>query len=308
MSKDFYKTLGVEKGASDSEIKSAYRKMALKWHPDKHKGDKEAEKKFKEINEAYEVLSDKQKRQQYDTFGSAGANGFQGFGGGSGGFNFNGFQGQGNANAFSDIFEAFFGGGFGGMNPNAPRRGSDIEASIQITFNDAAFGCEKELEISAPDGQGGRVKERVKVKIPAGITNRSTIRVSGKGGKGIRGGSNGDLYITLLVERHPNFVRSGADVHSEIKIHMLQALLGTELEVDTIHGPEKVKIPAGTQHGTVFKVSGKGTKQLNSDKMGNHMAKILVEIPKKLSKKEKELYEQIAEETKLEVKKGGLFW
>lgn len=305
MAKDFYQVLGLNKGANEQEIKSAYRKLALQWHPDKHKGEKDAEQRFKEINEAYEVLSDPQKRQQYDTFGSAGAGGqgFQGFGNGN--FDFQSFGGGG----FADIFESFFGAsGFNGGRADGPRRGSDIEASIQISFRDAAFGAEKDLEITKPDGQGGRVKERVKVKIPAGIGNGSTIRLTGKGGKGVRGGRDGDLYITLLVEKHPKFVRAGADVHSEVTIHLLQGVLGTTIEVETLHGNAEIKVPAGTADGTVFKIAGKGAAELNTGGMGDHLVKVRLDVPKKLSKREKELYEELAAEAKIDVKKGGLFW
>ncbi len=377
---DLYEILGVAKGATDSEVKAAYRKQALKWHPDKHKGDKSAEEKFKEINKAYEVLSDKQKRQQYDTFGSAGGNGgfgggFQG--GGNGGFDFSDFMGGNSGAGFADIFETFFGnaqggGGGRGRKKNGPMRGNDIEATISIGFMEAVFGCEKDLEISKAEvckkckgdgadpgstiisckGCGGtgeirtvrntilgqvattrvcsecngegkvpekvctschgamrvRAKERVKVKIPAGVDNGSTIRLSGKGEAGVRGGDHGDLYIVLRVESSKNFVRSGYDIHTELEIHLVQAVLGDEVDVETLYGPEKLKIPAGTYDGSVFKLSEKGVKKLNKDDHGNHLVKIRIEIPEKLSKRERELYEELAEEAGLEVKKGGLFW
>ena len=373
MAKDLYEILGVSKGADDKEIKSAYRKLALKWHPDKHKGDKESETKFKEINQAYEVLSDKQKRQQYDTIGSTGG---PGGGFGDGGFDFSGFSGGG-AGGFADIFEQFFGGAAGGGNGRGPRkqgpmRGNDIEAGISIGFEEAAFGTEKQLEITKLDvcdkcsGEGAepgssivtcttcsgsgeirsvrntilgqvstsricdrcngvgkipekvcskcegrkrvRAKQRVKVKIPAGVDNGSTVRLSGKGEGGLNGGPYGDLYIRLSVKAHEKFVRSGADVHSEVHIHALQAILGDEVEVETVHGKEKIKIPAGTMDGKVFKIKNKGIEKLGTTGHGDHMAKIRVEIPQKLSKKEKELYAELADEAGLKIKKSSGFF
>jgi molecular chaperone DnaJ len=375
MSKDLYGVLGVQKGATEKEIKSAYRKLALQWHPDKHKGDKKAETKFKEINQAYEVLSDKQKKQQYDTFGSAGGAGGGGYG--SGGFDFSGFSQGGGSQGFADIFESFFGGSGGGGGRGARKRsssmrGNDIEATINISFTEAVFGCEKDLEIAKADvckhckGKGAepgssivtcttcsgtgeiravrntilgqmstsrgcdqcmgegrvpdkkcskchgttreRVKERVKVKIPAGVDNGSTIRLSGKGEGGIKGGTPGDLYINLQVTPSKEFRRHGADIHSVLNIPVVQSVLGGEAEIETIHGKEKIKIPAGTEEGKVFKLNGKGTIKLGSDSKGDHLVKIKLVVPKKLSKKEKELYLELAREQGVDVSKGGLFW
>ena len=369
--KEYYTRLGVNENATKEEIKKAYRKLALQWHPDKHKGEKDAEEKFKEINQAYEVLSDKQKRQQYDTFGSAGgAGGFPGGGAGFGGFDFSGGGG-----GFADIFESFFGGG-GGMGgtdrpKSASRRGNDIEAGVNITFEEAVFGTEKELEITKPDvcdhcsGQGAepgspivscktcqgtghvrtvkntilgqistsricsecngegkvpekkctvchgtsrvRKKDRIKIKIPAGVDNGSVIRVTGKGEGGVKGGPAGDLYINLYVADDKRFVRNGYNIHSEKQIHPAQAVLGTEIPVETIHGKETIKVPAGVADGTILKLSGKGVSRMGSGH-GDHLVKIKIDVPKKLSKKERELYEQIAELAKVPVKKaGGIF-
>lgn len=374
--KDLYKILGVKKDATETEIKAAYRKLALKWHPDKHKGDEDAETKFKEINVAYELLSDKQKRQQYDAFGSAGPGGAGGFPGGGGagfgGFDFSGFSGG--SSGFADIFETFFGGGNvrSRSKKAGPIRGNDIEAAIKIDFEEAVFGCEKELEITKPDvcehcsgkgaepgssivtcktcggegeirearntilgqmttsrtcdeclGEGrvpekkctkchgttrARVKERVKVKIPAGVDNGSTIRLSGKGEGGINGGPGGDLYINLIVNPSKKFVRSGNDIHVEVDIHLVIAVMGGEIEVETIDGKERIKIPAGTEDGKVFKLSDKGVPKVSGSGRGDHLVKVRILIPKKLSKKEKELYLQLAEEAGIDTKKGGLFW
>jgi len=371
---DLYEILGVQKSATDADLKAAYRKLAMKWHPDKHKGEKDAETKFKEINVAYEILSDKQKRQQYDTFGSTGGGGSAGGGGGFGGFDPSGFSGfSGGASDFADIFESFFGGG-GGHNSarrGGPVRGNDIEAAIQISFEEAVFGCEKELEITKPDkcktckgdgvepgsskmtcgacggagqiravkntilgqmattrvcsecdGEGQvpkkkcsvchgtsriRVKERVRAKIPAGVDNGSTIRLSGKGEGGVKGGSAGDLYINLYVEPSKRFIRHGYDIHSEIVLHVVQAVLGDEITAATIHGDEKIKIPPGTVDDKVFKLSSKGVQKLNSNSFGDHLVKVKIDIPQKLSKKEKDLYIELAKESGLDVKKSGWF-
>lgn len=373
MANDLYEILGIAKGATDAEIKSAYRKLAMKWHPDKHKGDAEAEKKFKEINGAYEILSDAKKRQQYDTFGSAGGQG--GGGGGFGGMDFGGFDfSGGGAAGFADIFESFFGGGGGGGRSKPKRggalRGNDIEASIKIPFEEAVFGAEKELEITKPDvckhcsGKGAepgsaiitcktcngtgevrtvrntilgqmatsrlcdtclgegrvpektcgvchgtsrvRAKERIRVRIPAGVDNGSTIRLREKGEAGVRGGAYGDLYISLQVEPSKKFFRAGYDIHSETRVHLIQAVLGDEISVETVHGKELIKMPAGTEDGKVFKISGKGVPR--QDGHGDHLVKIRINIPSKLSKKEKELYVELAKEAGLDIKKGGLFW
>ena len=385
MARDLYEILGIQKGASDDEIKKAYRKLALQWHPDKHKGDKDAESKFKEINQAYEVLSDKQKRQQYDTFGSAGAsNGFPGGGGaagaGFGGFDFSGFSGGGGG-GFADIFESFFNGGGGGgfsqggqsssRQKGGARRGNDIEATIRISFEEAAFGAERELEVkkamkcdhcdgksyepgskmitcSACNGSGqirsvrntilgqiatnrtcdtcegeGKVAEKkcskchgtsrvrntekITVKIPAGVDNGSTIRLSGKGEDGVKGGPTGDLYLNLVVDSHKEFERHGIDIYSDLNIHVAQAALGDEVEIKTLHGKSRIKIPAGTTEGKSFRIPEKGVTKISSNKHGDHIVTVKIDILKKLSKREKELYEELAKESKIDIKKGNWF-
>lgn len=365
MPKDYYEILGVSKDATDTDIKKAYRKLALKYHPDKHKGDKDAEKNFKSINEAYQVLSDKQKRSQYDRFGTAdfssgGASGFPG-----GGFDFSGFSGGG---SFSDIFESFFGVSGAGSRPKkrGPVTGNDIEVTMKLTFEEAAFGCQKEMEITKPakcdhcggkgaepgskiincsicngtgeirsvkntilgqmatsracDNCGGegrlpekkctlchgttrtRVKDSIRVKIPAGIDNGSTIRLSEKGEGGIYGGSSGDLYVHVQVVPSRKFIRNGYDVHGEKEIELVQAVLGDEVFVDTIHGKVKLKIPAGTQSGKIFRINGKGIQKLHSSSFGDHYVKIPVKIPEKLSGKERGLWLELAKNAGIEPK------
>lgn len=359
MSKDYYEILGVSRTATDDEIKKAYRKLALKYHPDKHKGDKDSEKKFKEINEAYQALSDRQKRAQYDQFGTADSSG--GFQGGFSDFDFSGFNTGG---SFSDIFESFFGTSGGrsqssrGGRKRGPITGNDIEAVIKLSFEEAVFGCQKELEITKPakcdncngtgaepgskisncsycngtgevrsvkntilgqistsrtcDNCGGegrvpekqcskchgttrvRARESIRVKIPTGVDNGSTIRLSGKGEGGVYGGESGDLYVHIQVVSSKKFIRSGYDIHGEKEIHISQAVLGDEVNVETIHGNIKLKVPAGTQSGRVFKIANKGVQKLHSSSYGDHYVKMAVKTPEKLSRQERELWLSIA--------------
>lgn len=376
MSKDYYKILGVDKSASEAEIKKAFRSAARKYHPDQAKGDKkEAEKKFKEVSEAYEVLGDKQKRQQYDQFGSAGAN----FGGGGAGFNGAGFDFSnvnfdfGGGGGFGDIFESFFGGGRG-RNSRGPTPGANIQARVKVKFEDAVFGTTAEFKLDrlqtcshckgngaepgskisecktckgtgeitttrqtvfgtmqhssvCPDCEGegksyekkcatchgtGRERktEKIKVKIPAGVENGAVIRLAGQGEAGAKGGPAGDLFIQVVIEASRDFERRGADIFSTQKISFIEATLGNEIKVKTVHGNVKLKIPAGTQSHTNFKIKDYGSPVLNSNTKntkGDHIVKIVVEIPKKLSRKEKQLFEELAKESGLKVKKSGLF-
>lgn len=300
--RDYYEILGVGKNASDDEIKKAYRKLAVKYHPDKNPGDKEAEAKFKEINEAHDVLSDKQKRARYDQFGHAGVGGAGGnpFGGagnpfGQGGaFNFNGqtfnfdFGGGG---AFDDILGSIF--GFGG-GTRRPRRGADYQVGVTLTFEEAIFGTTKKVSVQGED---------LKIKIPAGIDDGMSIRLRGKGGPAPEGGTEpGDLYVRVRVKSHKHLTREGAIILSEEKIDMVDAALGCEIEVETVDGPITMKVPAGTQSGTPFKLSGHGVPFRGDGDRGPHIVTIIVETPKNLSKKQKELLEDFKK-----AKKRGLF-
>ena len=273
--RDYYEILGVSKSASDDEIKKAYRKLAVKYHPDKNPGDKEAEAKFKEINEAHDVLSDKQKRARYDQFGHAGVGGAGNpFGGGAAGNPFSGgafnFNGQtfnfdfGGGGAFDDILGSIF--GFGG--PGVTVEGSDL-----------------------------------KVKIPAGIDDGMSIRLRGKGGPApTKDAEPGDLYIRVRVKSHKHLTREGAIILSEEKISMVDAALGCEIEVETVDGLITMKVPAGTQSGTPFKLSGHGVPFRADGDRGPHIVTVIVETPKNLSKKQKELLEEFKNS-----KKRGLF-
>lgn len=350
---DYYDILGVKKDASADEIKKAFRKKAVELHPDKG-GD---EKAFKEVNEAYEVLKDKEKRQRYDQFGHAG------FGGNSGGFSggnpfegFGGFSGQ-NINfdfggGFGDIFDGIFGGGFSQNRNSQAKKGRDIEVELILNFKEAIFGTETEISLNLDDecehcegsgaepghgmrkcpdcngsgqqtrttqtlfgpiqqtvvcptcdGRGeipkqncsvcggsgiSRKKQSIKLKIPAGIDDGATIRLSGHG-EAIKGGEKGDLYVNIRVKADKKFTREGDLILSEEKISMIDAALGAEIEVETIDGPLTMKVPAGTQSHTDFKLSGHGVPHLRTERRGAQIVTIIVETPTKLSKKQKEL-------------------
>lgn len=290
--RDYYEVLGVSKNASDDEIKKAYRKLAIKYHPDKNPGDKEAEAKFKEINEAHDVLSDKQKRARYDQFGHAGVGGAGGgnpFGGQGGAFNFNGQTFNfdfGSGSPFDDILGNIF--GFGGA--RRPRRGADYQTSVTLTFEEAIFGTTKIIDIDGKD---------TKIKIPAGIDDGMSIRLAGKGGPAPEGGTErGDLYVRIKVKPHKHLTREGAIILSEEHIDMVDAALGCEIDVETVDGSVTMKVPAGTQSGTPFKLSGHGVPMRADGDRGPHIVTIIVETPKNLSKKQKELLEEFKKNKK----------
>lgn len=352
--RDYYEALGIGKEASDAEIKKAYRKLAKKYHPDVNK-EADAEAKFKEVNEAYEVLSDPQKKATYDQYGHAGLDGAAGFGGGG----FSGFGG------FEDIFGSFFGGGgfsgFGGgagRRNDGPRKGNDRFMQMRVDFMDSIFGktetvtidydevCDECLGTGAknkkdiqtcpkcngtghvmtqqrtpfgvfqsqsvcPDcggtgkkilnkcpkcnGQGYEHKRsKIEVKIPAGISSGQQVRIPNKGERGINGGSNGDLYIEIIVTPHKQFVRHGNDIYVQVPISAIDATLGCEIDVPTVYGDVSLTIPAGTQHGQKFRMREKGVKPVNGRGVqGNQIVEVAIEIPTRLSREEKELYEKL---------------
>lgn len=362
--RDYYEVLGVDKSADEQTLKKAYRKLAMKYHPDRNPGDKEAEEKFKEINEAYEVLSDSTKRQTYDQFGHAGMNGQGGFGGqGFGGQGFGGFE-----DIFGDMFGDIFGGGFGGggrPRRRGPERGADMRQSIQITFEEAAFGkktsikvnrseecsechgsgakagtskktcptcngagevrtvqrtpfgniassrtcstCEGEGEVvESPctkcGGKGSTRKVKtIEVDIPAGIDDGQMIKLAGQGELGSKGGPRGDLYIAVSVKNHSLFTREGYDIYFDMPITFAQAALGDEIEVPTLDGKVKYSIPEGTQTGTVFRLREKGIPKLRGNNRGDQYVKVVVDTPKKLNDKQKELLREFAKECGEEV-------
>ena len=356
MAHDFYEVLGIERNASQEDIKRKYRKLSKEWHPDKHKGEKDAEQRYKEINEAYETIGNPKKRQMYDQFGAAGAQaGAGGFGGAQQGFQ-GGFNSE-NLGGFSDIFESFFGGARGaGGRAQREQSGGDIEVEITVPFNDVVHGAQRIISLSKQqqcgtcDGAGakpgsktiscpkcggtgqvthtvqsffgtlqqrgvckdcqgsgtvpeescqkcggeGRVDEstNVTVEIPPGIQDGQTLRLRGLGHAGRQGATSGDLFVHIRVEQDVRFEREGDDVHSEQTIDVPDAILGTEIEVETVQGGVRLKIPAGTQPSQVFRLKGKGMPVLNSSRHGDHYVTVQVEIPKKLSKKEKGLVEE----------------
>lgn len=296
---DYYKILGVGKDASESEIKKAYRKLALKYHPDQTKGDKQAEAKFKEVSEAYAVLSDKEKRQQYDTFGSAGFqqrysqedifNGFD-FGDIFREFGFGGKGGKGGKGGF-----AFnFGGGspFGGRASQPARRGADLVYEIGLTLKEVATGVKKTIAYS----HAGK-NEKITVKIPKGMTAGRKLRLAGKGEASPYGGRAGDLYIKASLLEDSVFSVDGHDLHLNREIKLTDAVLGTTLSAPTIEGKSlSLKIPPGTRHKTKMRLAGHGLPRMNGGKKGDLYVTILVTMPKTLTPSQKKLIDQLAAE------------
>ena len=361
MSQDYYQILGVERGADDATIKKAYRKLAMKYHPDRNPDDKEAEEKFKEIGEAYEVLSDADKRAAYDRMGhEAFKNG--GMGGPGGGGGFGGFTDP------MDIFAQMFGGGFGGFGGmgGGPRRqadprrpGSDLRYDLDITLEEAAKGCDKTLEIErlvpcdkcdatgSKDGRSGfkqcptchgtgvvtrqsgffvqqstcptcrgagqtisnpcshchgegRTHKDVKITlhVPAGVNTGTKLRSSGNGDAGVHGGETGDLYVFIEVKPHDIFTREGADLHCTLPVPFPEAALGGVLTVPTLNGPTKLKLPAGTGSGTIFRLRDQGMPRLKGSGRGDLMVEVQVETPTKLSSAQTKALESFAETLK----------
>ena len=308
--RDYYKTLGVAKTATADEIKKAFRKLARQHHPDLAQDKKTAEEKFKEINEAYEVLSDADKRKKYDELGpdwQQGGGGFRrppgghpGAGGGFGGMGGGGYEEdfQFGGTGFSDFFEAFFGrAARGGRRGSAfhgedmPLRGQDAEADIMVTLEEALHGSTR--QISFTRGRAGKV-ETYTVKIPKGVREGQRIRLAGIGGEGRGGGEAGDLYLRVRFERHPEFSVEGADVIHEVELPVTQAVLGCEVTIPTLDGRAKLKIPAGTQNGRKFRLTGKGLPQRGGTR-GDFYAVVDVQLPTSLSAQQREAWEAVAQ-------------
>lgn len=303
--RDYYEVLGLRKGASDDEIKKAFRKKAMQYHPDKNPGDKVSEEKFKEVNEAYGILADPDKKDKYDRFGFAGVDpnagysgqgqSHQGFGQGQGGYQ---YQSYGNfSGADFDMFKNFSGSEFedllGGMlgrgafgsspRSNAPRKGQDLHSNITISFEDAAFGSKKQLRVN---------DKTISVTIPEGVDNDSKISLKGQGQAGINGGPNGDLIIEVHVKPHSRFTRKGADLYTDVPITFIQAALGTSIIVPTLKEKVSYTVPAGTQPNTMFRLKEKGLRNPKNKKIGDLYVKVVVEIPRSLTPRQMDLLKQ----------------
>jgi curved DNA-binding protein len=306
--KDYYQILGVGKDATEKDIKQAYRKLARKYHPDVNPNNKPAQEKFKEINEAYEVLSDSTKRGKYDTLGAnwqsyeqyqrAGGQAAGGQGpfqwGGGGGSQYrtvsaedfeNLFGGEGGG--FSDFFRTFFGGGFGDGGQARPRRGQDIEQAIEISLDEAYHGGTRVLQ---KDGR------RLEIKIPSGVKTGSKIRYGGEGLAGASGGASGDLFLRVQVAPHPTLERDGDDLRCELAVDLYTAILGGETTVPTLKGQLALKIPPETQSGKTFRLAGQGMPRLNQpNSFGDLFAQVRVILPTNLTQAERELFEKLAQ-------------
>lgn len=283
--KDYYQILGVSRGASDQEIKQAYRKLARKYHPDINPGDKQAEARFKEINEAYETLSDKEKREKYDRFGSDWRRYEQ--------------AGPGvdyGATDFSDIFESFFGGGgrAGRAGPgggfNIRMDGQDVDQQVDITLDEAYHGTQRSVQFSNPNG----TPRTITVKIPAGSDSGGRVRVAGEGAPGLNGGARGDLILHVRVLPHARFERKGSDLYTSVDASLYTLLLGGQAQVPTLGGKTiTLTIPAGTQNGRKFRLSGQGMPVLHSGRHGDLYATVNAQLPAQLSPRERELFEEL---------------
>jgi curved DNA-binding protein len=306
--KDYYKILGVSKSASEDEIKKAFRKMAMKYHPDQNQGDKQAEESFKEVNEAYAVLSDKEKRRQYDMFGADGfqqrfsqedifsnfdfGQVFREFGFGSEDVLGRIFGGAGGGRRSFGRGGGYHSGGPFGRAAQQPQKGSDLVMDMQVSFKEAVFGGSKRASFNKGDGV-----ERVTVKIPPGISTGKKLRIAGKGQQGAWGGPAGDLLIKIIVAPHPVFERKGDGLTVSHEITLTQAVLGTKVEVPTLDDKTlSLKIPPGTQSHTQMRIKGHGVPRFNKKGRGDLYVKIIVLLPKSLTPEQEELFKQLADQ------------
>ena len=352
--RDYYEVLGVAKSATNDEIKKAYRKLAMQYHPDRNPGNKEAEEKFKEATEAYEILSDEKKRSQYDQFGFQGVHSDFADAYGRGGFDFSSmFGGSGGFGDLDDIFSSFFGGGFSGRGSRSQRRGNDIRHDVTLSLEDAVFGKKMEIKLDKNDtcdvchgtgaepgtktqtcptcGGSGEVRmaqgffsvrrtcsrcngsgsivttpckncrgtgtvkktKTISVNIPKGIDDNTQLRVSGEG-EAIGGGIAGDLYLYIHVSPHPYFVRDGIDLITEVGINIAQAALGADIYIQTLDKKKvKIKIPAGTNSGQIFKLKGSGATHINRSGRGDLFVVVNIDVSSKLSAEEKRLFNEL---------------
>jgi DnaJ-class molecular chaperone len=323
---DYYRVLGVPRSADATEIKKAYRKLARKHHPDVNPGNEESETKFKEIQEAYAVLSDPEKKKQYDTFGTVDGDPTAGFDPfrrargrtswqNAGGFKVD-FDGIGGFQDLGDIFDQFFGGAASGRTRATRQRGSDQELSVEVSFDEAVRGTtivlpvQRQLQCTTCNGSGrvdrracpgchgARVvisTERLRVKIPEGVAEGNRVRVSGKGAEGTMGGPPGDLMVRVNVRPHAFFKRDGDDIHTSIPVTFTEAYLGGEVEIGTIHGPVRAKIPPGTNSGRTFRLRGKGVRNTKTRAYGDHLYTVEIVVPKVVSPAGGESARRVAE-------------
>jgi curved DNA-binding protein len=292
--KDYYEILGLKKGASSDEIKKAFRKLAVKYHPDKNAGDKKAEDRFKEINEAYAVLSDPEKKSQYDQFGSAGFHQRYSREDIFRNFNANDIFREFNLGGSDDVFSRIFGMGGGfrqGGGRSMSRKGQDFEMELPVSFMEAFSGGEKRVAFS----REGR-SEELSVKIPAGIDSGARLRLTGKGGAGIGGGPSGDLYLNIVVREDSRYSREGADILFPRQIPFSHACLGGSLDIETLDGTKRIKVPAGIQPGTKIRLKGLGFPQGGKGTRGDFYVVIQVKVPQTLSAEQKALVEKLAKE------------
>lgn len=331
-SKDYYDVLGLKKGATEKEIKQAYRRLARKYHPDVNAGDKASEAKFKEVNAAYEVLSDAEKRKKYDKYGdkwqyadqmeeaARQQSQYQHYNPfGQGGQDGEAFHFSGDIGGMDSIFDELFGGrgrSSGFSRRSRSTRGQDLEASIEITLEEAYSGTSRTISLQKQETcttcKGtGQIQNlpcsacrgagfipgvsRLEVKIPSGVATGSRVRVAGKGQPGYGGGAAGDLYLNITVQPHKDFERRGDNLHVNVPVSLVTAVLGGEVQVPTPKGKLALKIPPETQNGRVFKLSGQGMPHLNKATKGDLMAKITVVLPEHLTEQEKELFRQLRE-------------
>lgn len=311
---DFYSILGVNRSSTPEEIKKAYRKLAMQFHPDKNPGNKQAEEKFKQITEAYDVLSDEKKRANYDQFGHSGVGGGPGFGGGGpGGFGGGGFGGFGGGHSgqsgdplhdiFGDIFSDVFGGGRSSGGPGAgsggfsrgsrSARGADLRYTLNLTLEEAAQGCEKPIQFIRVRNNNEEAA-KLMVTVPAGVKEGQRLKLKSEGDGGVRGGPNGDLFVIINVQEHALFTRDNYDCYLDLPISFVDAMLGSHVEIPTLTGKASLKIPVGAHSGQVLRLKGKGFPKTGGFGSGDMLVRIVIDVPENITSEQRSQIEQLA--------------